>query len=181
MANGIDVRIVGLPDFKARLRDLSVNMRKKVVRAGAMAAANVFKKAAVANAPVLTVPRKHRVAGTLKKSIFAGRSKGRSSDGVEMIVVGVRHGRKAGKTGRDAYYWRWVEDDHVPRGPGQRIRGGVRRRTLERNRLLAAGQVVPGTFFMKKAFDANKERAIAAFSARITARIEKASKEINRR
>lgn len=181
MANGASVKVVGLPEFKVKLRELSANMERKVVRAGAMAAANVFKKAAVANAPVLKVPRKHRVAGTLRRSIFAGRSKSRSKPGTELIVVGVRQGRKAAKSGRDAYYWRWVEDDHIPRGPGQKIKGGDRRRALERSRLLSRGKVVPGTFFMKKAFEANQDRAIAAFNQRIAARIEKASKEINRR
>lgn len=186
MADDINIRITGLPEFSRRLRALSLDMQRKVTRAGAMAAGNIFRKAAVANAPMRQEPygntKAPRVPGTLKKAIYAARSRVRSKPGKELIVVGVRSGKQASARGKGAFYWRFVENGHLVRGPGQKIKGGTNRATLERNRLKAGGaKFVPPVFFMKRAFADNQDAAITAFNERIEKRIQKANKELNER
>lgn len=183
MADGITAKIIGLPEFQARLEALGADMETKIVRSGVLAAGTVFKKAAQANAPVLQTPDTHkkntRIAGTLKKAIFSVRSRSQSSPGKEVVVVAVSGGAGA-KADKDAFYWRWVEAGHLARGPGQKIKGGKNRASLERSRLKAGGSTfVPGVFFLKRAFDDNIDKAVAAFNDRIEARIEKANKDIN--
>lgn len=185
MANGIDAKLVGLPVFSARLRALGRD-QKKIVRAGALAAGTVFKKAAQANAPVLKKPdtrkRNPRVPGTLRKSIYAGRSRSRSKPGVEVVVVAARAGGKAAKSGKAAFYWRFVEEGHLARGPGKKIRGGTRRAQLERSRAKASGaKFVPGVEYLKRAFNSKQDAAIRAFNTRIEARIKRANRELNGR
>jgi HK97 gp10 family phage protein len=186
MADDVNIRITGLPEFISRLRALSLDMQRKVTRAGAMAAGNVFRKAAVANAPILQKPdtRKNnpRVPGTLQKAVYAARSRIKSKPGKELIVVGVRSDKASAARGKGAFYWRFVENGHLVRGPGQKIKGGTNRATLERNRLKAGGaKFVPPVFFMKRAFSDNQDAAIKAFNERIEKRIQKANKELNER
>lgn len=185
MADRIEVRLVGIPEFSARLQALGREQRL-IVRAGAQAAGNVFKKAAQANAPVLKKPDTRkvnpRVAGALKRSIFAGRSRFLSKPGVEVVVVSARSGSKAAKSGKAAFYWRFVEGGHLARGRGAKIKGGTRRAGLERARLKASGaKFVPGVDYLKRAFNSNQDAAIRAFNERIEARIKRANKELNGR
>jgi HK97 gp10 family phage protein len=184
MADGVSIKVTGLPEFKSRLQALGADMEKKIVRSGALAAGVIFKKAAIANAPVLKKPdtrKKYpRVAGTLKKAIYAVRSRSKSQPGKEVIVVAARSGGKGAKTSKNAFYWKWVEAGHLARGPGQKLKGGKNRVALERKRLTASGaKFVPGAFFLKRAFDSSGDAALKAFSSRIESRIEKANKELN--
>jgi HK97 gp10 family phage protein len=185
MADGVALKVTGLPEFKSRLKALGADMEKKIIRSANAAAATVFKKAAIANAPVLKKPdtrkKKPRIAGVLKKSIYAVRSKGKSQPGKEVYVIAAKGGKEA-KAGRDAFYWRWVEGGHLARGPGQKIKGGKKRATLERARLTAGGaKSVPGVFFLRRAFNDNQDRAVKAFNSRIETRIQKANVELNKK
>jgi HK97 gp10 family phage protein len=208
MADGVAIKISGLPEFKSRLQALGSDMEKKIVRSGALAAGTIFRRAAIANAPVLKKPdtrKKYaRVAGNLKKAIYSGRSRSKSGPGAEVVVVSVRTGGKdaSGKknriTGRDAFYWPFVEAGHLARGPGNRVQderltrrqsnelikaGGMRskdRLKAKRALLKASGaKFVPGVFFMKRAFEGSQDAAINAFNSRIEARIQKANVEMN--
>ena len=182
MTDGIKVNIVGLPEFSTRLRALSLDMQKKVVRSGDLAAAVVFRNAAKANAPISRISKRGSSRpGTLKKWIFAGRSKTRSKPGLETYTVGARSG---GKTTRKnvitAFYWRWVEQGHLVRGAGQKLKGGDKSRALQRERLRTSGaKFVPPNAFLRRAFQSKQSEAIAAFNKRIEARIQKAQKELN--
>lgn len=184
MADGVDIKWIGLPEFGGRLRALGGDMDRKVVRAGAMAGGGVFRKAAKANAPVLkkrdTRKVGARVPGQLAKAIFAARSRTRSKPGVEVITVAARTGGKGAKAGKGAFYWRFVEGGHLARGPGQKIKGGTRRKALERSRLKAGGATfVPPVYFIKRAFDSNQGNAVKAFNSRIEARLKKAQRDLN--
>lgn len=180
MADGVTVKFAGLPEFKSRLQALGYDMERRVIRSGALAAGSVFKKGAASKAPILKVPTRRRITGALKKGIYAGRSRTKSKPGLEVVVVGVRAGGKLSKSSRDPYYWRWVEDGHLARGPGQKIKGGKRRAALERSRLKASGaKFVPGFHFLRGAFAQNQASALRAFSSRIEARIQKANVELN--
>lgn len=180
MADAISAKITGIPAFASRLRALSLDMQNKVVRSGALAAGTVFKKGAQANAPELKKQDKRRTRGALKKGIYAGRSRSKSRPGTEVIVVGVRSGKKAGKSG-DPFYWRWQEDGWVPRAPGKRVKGGEKRKALERSRAKAGGQFVPGRHYFQLSFTSNGQKALEAFNSRLSQRIAKANKELNGR
>lgn len=184
MDDGVEIRITGLPAFNQRLKELSADMQKKVVRAGATAAGQVFRKGAVALAPSLknAFARKQnqRIPGALKRAINASRSRKFSKPGTEVIVVGVRSGGKKSNAAKSAFYWRFVEAGHLTRGPGQKIKGGTKRAGLERKRLKASGaRFVPGVHFMADAFKGNQDAAIKAFNLRIEARIQKAQRSLN--
>ncbi|WP_395406304.1 HK97-gp10 family putative phage morphogenesis protein [Pseudoduganella sp. UC29_106] len=184
MTDSITVKMTGIPEFSARLRALGIDMERKIVRAGALAAGIVFRNAARENAPSLkpNTRRKDRTPGALKKSIYATRSKSKSKPGLETIVVAARAGSKTSKKGvATAFYWRWVEDGHVARGPGGKLKGGNRSRALQRSRLKAGGKFVPGVAFLRRAFQGKQDQAVAAFNKRIEARIAKAQKALNER
>lgn len=165
-----------LPDFKAQLKRFGVDFERRTVRSATLAAANVFKKLVIAEAPVLKKPDRRRVAGTLKKSIYVVRSK-KSTRGAERYVVGFRKGRKAAKTGRDAFYGRFLELGWIPRGPGAKLRGGVRSRKLQRSRNLAGGATKRQFPFIQPGFQRGKSAALNAFTKRIATRIAKESRK----
>jgi HK97 gp10 family phage protein len=182
--DSVDIRFTGIPAFSERLKELSGSMQRKVVRAGGMAGAKVFQKAAKANAPVLqkrdTRRVMARVPGALKKAIVAGRSKKQSKPGTEVTFIAVRTGGKNPNMSKSAFYWRFVEDGHLTRGKGQAIKGGKNRAGLERTRLKAAGaKFVPGRGYIARAFKDNQDAAIKAFNQRIEARIVKAQRDLN--
>lgn len=176
----IEMRI-DLPAFKAQL-DAIGKEQQKVVQAATRRAALIFKPSVIANAPVLKKPdrRKNnpRVAGTLKRAIYIKRARD-SKNGLEHYFIGVRQGKKAARAkggSRDAFYWRFLEGGWVARGRGQKIRGGTRRRALERTRLIASGAKEYRYPFLKPAFDALKEKSLTTFYAEIGRGIEKANK-----
>lgn len=184
MSDFMTAKMTGLPEFSARLRGLGADMERKVVRAGALAAGVIFRNAARNNAPSLKLgsKRKDRTPGALKKSIYATRSKSKSRPGLESIVVAARSGSKTNKKGvATAFYWRWVEDGHVARGPGGKLKGGNRSREVQRARLKQAGKFVPGVGFFKRAFADRQDQAVTAFNKRVEARIAKAQKALNER
>jgi HK97 gp10 family phage protein len=184
MADSVDIRVTGLPAFSERLKELSMSMQRKIVRAGGISAGKVFKKAAIANAPVLkardTRKIRARVPGALKKAIVAVRSKRLSKPGMEVIAIAALTGGKNPNMSKSAFYWRFVEDGHLTRGKGQAIKGGKKRAGLERTRLKAGGaKFVPGVHYIARAFKENQDAAIKAFNERIEARIVKAQRDLN--
>lgn len=173
MADGVTVK-VNIPDFKRQLLALGQRMEKNIVRRGARAAGSVFVEEARRRAPVLREPRQGRVAGALRRSI---RSTSRRSErGTVKQSVGVRATSAQTKNGVDPYYWRFLEAGWIPRGPGQRFKGGTRRRRLERERALAGGARKVAYPFLKPAFDAAGPRALDAFNKAVADGIAKESK-----
>jgi hypothetical protein len=168
-----------LPDFKRQMRELGQDFERKVFRAGTAAAAGVFKKQGISEAPVLKRPKKGAVYGLLRRAIYVKRA--RAPSGTERYFVGVRQGKRArGRKGGslDAYYWRWVHEGHLARGPGSKIKGGRRRSALERRRLGASGaKRVPGNPFLARAFAQGKDAALKAFTDRVTKRIDQENRK----
>lgn len=164
-----------LPDFKRQMARFGQDFERRTVRSATLAAANVFKKLVIAAAPVLRRPSKKRIAGALKKSIYVYRSK-RSTKGAERYVVSFRKGRKAAKTGRDAFYGRFLEAGWIPRGPGKGLRGGKRSKALQRSR--SAGGKITQYKFIGPGFARGRAAALAAFNKRISTRIAKESRKV---
>lgn len=168
-----------LPEFKAWLQTIKADMRGRAVKAAVGATARVFAAEARRTAPVDRRPKAmHR--GRLKKAIYGVASKYRQGQDTVYGVVAARSGRKYQKVRRgkqyanlDAFYWPWVEGGHVARGPGQRIRGGMRRRALERKRLRAAGKWVEGRWFLRRAFQTQQTAALQAFEKRLAISIDR--------
>lgn len=165
---------VNIPDFKRQLLALGQRMEKNIVRRGVRAAGAVFVNEARRRAPVLREPTKGRVAGALRRAIRSAPR--RSERGVVKLSVGVRVTGAQTKRGIDPFYWRWLEGGWVPRGPGNRFKGGKRRRALERERAIAAGARRVAYPFLKPAFESAGTRALEAFNQAVADGIAKESK-----
>ena len=103
MSDGVVIKF-NLPDFRRELAALGERMEKRAVRNATRAAARVFRDAARARAPVLAEPEPRRVAGALRRAIYAGPSKINRRRGVVAFFVGVKASRAARKTARDPFY-----------------------------------------------------------------------------
>jgi len=167
-----------LPAFSEQLRQIGLQMERKVVRAATRAAARAFLSSTRAGAPKMAEPgRRGRVPGTLRRAVYLTRGK-KSGRGLEHFFVGVRQGNKAAATGRDAFYWRWIEAGHVARGPGGQIKGGTRLRAVTRDRLIAAGvRFVEPRPFLAPAFRANQSRSLAIFYQKLAEAVSQFSKD----
>lgn len=168
-----------LPDFKRQMARFGQEFERRTVRSATNAAGQVFKKIMIAEVPVLkrTDRRKKnpRVPGTLQKAIYVARSK-RSTKGAERYSVSFRKGGKAAKTGRDAFYGRFLQLGWVPRGPGKALRGGRRSKALQRSR--SAGIKIIKYRFIGPTFQRGAAAALATFNKRISTRIAKESRKV---
>jgi HK97 gp10 family phage protein len=168
-----------LADFRAQLKAVGLKMERKIVRAATRDALKIYKAAATRLAPELSlsaVKERRRIRGALKSSIYIGTSR-RAPKGTVSMFVGVRAKRRFATLAVDAFYWRFLEGGWMPRGPGRKLTGGVRRRALERERnrargarfvqrpfLLPAFRIV-GTGAPQIAFEARVERELALINA----------------
>jgi HK97 gp10 family phage protein len=165
-----------IPEFKRELAALGQRMEKNIVRSGARAAGRVFRDEARRRAPVLQRDdfiRTNRVPGALKRAIVTISR--RSPRGTVRQSVTVRASKAQRGRGADPFYWRFLEGGWIPRGPGQRFRGGTRRRRLERQRAVAGGARRIAYPFLKPAFDAVGQPALAAFTKAVEDGIARAN------
>ena len=169
-----------LPDFRRQLAAVGDRMEKRYVRRSANAAAGVFRALAREKAPILKSKfnkRKGmnlRFAGALKRGLYVARNRKASRRGIEVYSVKVSGSVRfrstksvvgKGKAGGTAlpFYWRWQEKGWMPRGGGQRLRGGTRYKKLQRERNRAGGaRFIEGRWFLR---DSAKEGASAAVDA----------------
>lgn len=164
MADGVRVT-VDLARFKAELNKAAAAIEKKVARRAVRAAGAKFVDAAKTAAPVLrkadTRRKDPRLPGTLRDAIrFLPRRGGRGLVAGNVTVIATK--AQVAK-GRNPFYWRFLEGGWIPRGPGQKLRGGSRRRALERRRLTAAGARKVQYPFLATAFRRAGSAALAAF------------------
>jgi HK97 gp10 family phage protein len=153
------VNVEGLAELRAALRELPQRIARNVLRGAVSAGAAVIRKEAKARAPLYTgkVAEGHPPAGTLKRAIYQKQINELSSLTNQVFFVGVRHGKKYQKQGKkgdksqDAYYWRWVE--------------------FGTSKMAARP-------FMRPAFEAKKNEAVAAIKTYLTDRIAKEVAEL---
>ena len=155
----IEIR-TNLPELKSHLNAIGKQFASKVMRGATAAAARVFKKSAQLFAPVLRTPDKRRTPGALQRGIYIKRSKD-STSGREHYFVGFRRGKAAAKKGRDAFYGYFLERGWVPRGPGQRVKGGRRTRALQRTK--SAHLQITKYKFIEPAFEKSRSEALDRF------------------
>lgn len=172
MADGLNMKF-DIPAFAAQLRAFGNDFSRLALRAATNAAAQIYKKAAIAKAPILQgFTNKRRVPGTLKRAIYVVRARD-SKVGFEHYQVSFRSGKK-GTKGRDAFYGRFLEAGWVPRGRGKGLKGGKRSKALQRSRNIAAGATKITKYrFLDPVFGPSTSAAIAAFNAKIQQRLDK--------
>ena len=172
---------VNLPDFRRQLTEVEKRTRLRVTRNAVRAAASVFRRFARNAAPVLKPTGKfnrQRIPGALKRGIYVGRGRDRDRGAVRMFV-GVRSGRDYAKKGRgDPFYWRFLEAGWIPRGPGGKLKGGERSRSLQRRRLIAGGAKRRQFPFLAPAFAAGQGEALKAFNDRMNREFAPAMRDI---
>jgi HK97 gp10 family phage protein len=175
-SGGVTVKF-NLPDFRRQLQEVGRRVERRVTVRAVGAAARVFRDDARRTAPVLKEPRPGRVAGALRRAIYAGRSKFQKR-GTVRFFVGVRAAKKARKTARDPFYWRFLEGGWIPRGAGRALRGGNRSKALQRKRAISSGARKVAYPFLKPAFDRSQQRAVQAFSQTMEERLEREIKGV---
>lgn len=100
-----EVKIEGLAELKEALKLMPEKIADRVLLAATMAGAEVIRKQAMANAPLLT--------GRLKANIIKRRVRGKQGKSARSasVDVGVRSHRASKKGDKNnAYYWFFVEN-----------------------------------------------------------------------
>jgi HK97 gp10 family phage protein len=109
---GVDTQqIHGFDALAAKLREIPIAMRKRVLRNALAAGGRLVRDTARANAPVLQAPAPYRTAGLLRKSIVVRTSKQSRRAGDVGVFVNVRpakSGARGAKSKTDPFYWRFV-------------------------------------------------------------------------
>jgi HK97 gp10 family phage protein len=161
------VKVEGLRELRqALLRTVPAHMQGQVLQKALSAGSAPVLRAARANAPKKT--------GTLKRAIYATRDKRRSTGIREERIVTVRSGKRFQKSGRDAYYWRWVEFGRaqVDAGRGTRSLG-----TPSKGFFGKTVRAVPARPFLRPAFESQKGAALSAITKRLAREIEVAGRK----
>lgn len=159
-----------LPEVKAELLKFGIEIAPKILRGATAAAAGVFKKLAISNAPVHS--------GRLRDAIYMVRIREQSGKGAEVYRIGVRSGKKQQKNNRDAFYWRWVEEGYWRRGPGSNLRRGKHSIRLQRARDKVSGRAtrVQGQQYLGRAFRDGQATALQRFYDVVEKRIKRENK-----
>lgn len=173
-----------LPEFKSKLNQIRQDLQRKAVSRAVSAAGGAMRDVARKEAPARPLNRIKFVPGSrqaippglIARAMMVYRK--RSKPGTVAVGVMPRMGRRARKGKgssylRDAYYAPWVEFGHIARGPGQRIKGGSRRKRIERERLRASASFVQPNPFMQRAFRKGQNAAIDAFYVQLEKAFQK--------
>jgi hypothetical protein len=153
--------VKGLPELRAKFQQISKDVGTKVLRRGSAAGALLLRDAVKEAAPIRKSIKRYgrfRVPpGTLKAAAIRKFIRQESTPTQSFYIVTFRQGKRYQKSGRDAFYAKWVERGHrvVPRRPKGFI-GSLR----SFKRLgPPPTRFVPGRFFMARAVEANAGNA----------------------
>lgn len=156
-----------LPDFKRQMQELG-NGFVGIARSATSAAAAEFAKDVRKIARGMN--RSGRGTGRLARAVIIKRAR-RVPRGTVMYIVGIRQGKSAQRVKRgnkvanlDAFYWRFLEQGWVPRGPGKRLSGAAhKKRELRRSSAKSRIQYQ----FLEPAFLSADGRALRTFYERM--------------
>lgn len=137
------VEIHGMQQLLSNLQQLPDGLRRKVLRRA------LRQGAAMVRDEARRIVR--RKSGALARGITVVSSRGNGQRGTVAFKVGLR---------RAVFYGRFLEFGHIARGPGQRLKGGERRRAAQRQAAIAGGQFVPPYPFMRPAAATKLEAAL---------------------
>lgn len=174
------MKIEGIDDFKKAIDDLTQDLRKKVIRAALRAGMKPIIAHAKAHSKELQKPHPYRIRGLMKSRIVATNSRiaaKRGDIGIYMKPVAVKGVTKGAKSPLDPFYYRFVADGFHAVG-GKRVVGGRITRKANLASKVRAGKAtfVPGDDFIKKAFQAKGDEALAVFQKKLKERIDKANR-----
>jgi HK97 gp10 family phage protein len=151
MADGLHVKVDGLKELHAAMKELPKAAEGRVLRNALNAGARIIQKDARERAPILAEPRKDREPGRLRRNIVFLRD--RASKFAQSVVIGVRaSSRRKESDPKNAFYWRFIEFGWTTK----------------------SGQHIPARPFLRPAFEAKKHAALAAIKEKM---IEGLSKE----
>lgn len=155
------IRVEGLEDLRVTLLErLPEKLRGKALQGALAQGARPIVSAARAMAPV--------DSGLTRRSIYSKRSKYSKLE-YESRIIGVRHGKRAAKKGRDAYYWKFVEFGHLV---GNKKTGYLQKRGKGSGHsgIVTAVAARP---FMRPAFESQKVKALDNIRAALEGEILK--------
>ena len=121
MADGLQVKVTGIPDLREALSSLVPKLRVRALRNALAAGARVVQGAARAATPVLSpaslaVRKGYRKPGTVRKAISVRTSKLDRRAGNVGVFVNVRpakQGNRGAKNPNDPFYWRFIQGGTV--------------------------------------------------------------------
>lgn len=183
----VTIKVDGLDKLQEQLAQISDRMGQNALRSATNAGAALIRNEARAQAPEYEVDKHHRIAaghplpGTLKRSIITKFIREESTSTNVVYYVTVRKGikyRKQGKNGnlsQDAYYASWIEFGHYAGGSTKGMTQKSARAARKAGALDGARYVLARPF-MRPAFDAQKENAVAAMKEKLAARLDDALK-----
>jgi len=102
----VSVQVTGLKELQQKLLAMGQKVGLKAIRTALVSGAQIIKKDAITRVPVKT--------GRMKNSILVKRLP-KPNPFKEQVIVGVRSGKKYQKSGRDAFYWKFIEFGHKDR------------------------------------------------------------------
>lgn len=120
-ADGVQVKIEGLAELKARLAELAPKLRRRALRNALAAGARIVRDAARRGAPVLrttthsgasAIKRGIRRPGTVRQAISVRTSKVDRRNGNVGVFVNVKPAKGAARGSKkptDPFYWRFLE------------------------------------------------------------------------
>ena len=150
----ISIEIKGMEAVNAQLKNLSSDLRQKVIRAAASSSANKIKADALTRVP--------RRFGFLAASLRARVSVKNGNIKAEVVAGGSR-----------AWYAHLVEWGFQPRPKMGKKDAWGRERKTRRSKQVTRGGFVEGKAFLRKAAEQNFENVINQFSAEVQAAIDK--------
>lgn len=175
-------RVTGIADLRAALGDLSLQLRRRVLRNALAAGARLVRDEAKRLAPVLAAPvrRKGKVVrqpGTVAKAISVRTSKSARRAGNVGVFVNVKPAKgnaRGAQSPTDPFYWRWLEFGRAARGSAaakpRRIPGVGRARKAVK----AVGPIAPARFLQRAA--GKLDDALRAFERQVGPAIQRANR-----
>jgi Holliday junction resolvase len=164
-----DVRVTSnIEDFRRQLRELGNKATRRVIRAATSSSARAALPAVRRAAPVLKAPDKRRRRGALREAIYVKKPKVTAGSVTATISVRGKPYIKGKKQREGAFYWRFLEGGWLPRGPGRRLRGGERSRSLQRRRNTSAGAVRYQYPFLTRGVRQAQPIVIRSFESAVT-------------
>lgn len=162
-----EVRVEGLRELRAALlRTIPAEVQGKALQKSLTAGTRLTVAAAKMKAPVKT--------GRMRKAIYATRDRASSRPGFEARVVAVKRGKKAQKSNRDAFYWKFVEFGHRT---GTKKTGYLRKSDRSSGGYAGGTGFVAARPFMRPAFDSTKAAALDAIRDGLKKQVEAAAKK----
>lgn len=161
-----EINVSGLNELReALLRDLPESLQGKALQGALTLAAKPIVVDARARVPVSS--------GRLRRAIYAFRDK-TSTPTRQSRLISVRTGKRARKSNKDAFYWKWIEFGHrfagKKTGRLQKIAGDG---AGYGKGYAGPTKVYPAHPFLRPAFEAKKMQALEIVRTELLTQIEK--------